>query len=115
MELHGCQVYRIPRRQVAVTEQDFLGSLDGRLVHRKYFVNDSQQNIERRLNGIQPFDRGITMKDFLQHFRVCHQAFSVAHQLFQPTPGIGFMGMRSSHQVHWDVRVDKDHGCMPDP
>jgi len=103
MDLHEGDVYRIARRQAFLPQHDLLSSFNCRLVHRKHFIDDSQQGIERRLNSIRPIDRNITVKYFLQHFRVCHQPLSAAYQFVQPTLGIGLMRMLGSHQIHGDV------------
>ena len=98
-----------------MTQHDHLGSLDCHPIYRKYFIDDSQQSIERRLNRIRPLKRHIAVKYFPQHFRIGHQPLSTVYQFLQPTPGIGFMRMGGAHQIHGNVGVDKDHGCTPDP
>ncbi len=103
MDLHDGEVYRISRRQRFLTQHDLLGSFDCSLIHCKYFIDNSQQSIKRRLNSIRPLDRSITVKNFLQHFRVGRQPLLAAHQFLQPTLGIGFMRMGATHQVHGDV------------
>jgi len=115
LDLHYGEVYCVSRREAFLTQHDPPGSLDCRLIDRKYFIDDSQQSVERRLNRIRPLNRHIAVKYFLQHFRVGHQPFSTVYQFFQPTPGIGFMRMGGAHQIHGNVGVDKDHGCTPDP
>jgi hypothetical protein len=57
----------------------------------------------------------IKVKDFLQHFGAGDKALLAGHQFLQPTPDIGLVGIWSANQIHRNVRVDKDHGCMPDP
>ncbi len=108
-------MYCISRREAFLTKHDRLGSLDCRLIDRKYFIDDSQQSIERRLNRIRALNRHIAVKYLLQHFRIGHQPLSTVYQFLQPTPGIGFMRMGSAYQIHGNVGVDKDHGCTPEP
>ncbi len=115
LDLHDGEVYRVSRREAFLPQYDYLGSLDCRLIHRKYFIDDSQQGIECRLNRIRALNRHIAVKDFLQHFRVGHQPLSTVYQILQPTLGSGFIGMGGAYQIHGNIRVDKDHGCMPDP
>ena len=114
LNLHCGQMYCVSSREAFLTQHDSLGSLDCRLIHRKYFIYDSQQSIERGLNRIGPLNRHIAVKYFLQHFRVGHQPLSRVYQFLQPTLGIGFMRMGSADKVHGNVGVDKDHDGMPD-
>ncbi len=103
MDLHQGEVYCIARRQAFMPQHNLLRSFNCRLIHRKHFIDDSQQGIERRLNSIRPRDRNITVKYLLQHLRVGHQPLSAAYQFIQPTHGIGFMRMLGSHQIHGNV------------
>jgi hypothetical protein len=103
VDLHHGNVDRISRRQPFLTQHDVLGSFHCRLIDPKYFIDNSQQGIKCRLNCIRTLDRNITVKDFLQHFRVGHQALVVAHQFLQPTTGIGLMRMGGTDQVHGNV------------
>jgi hypothetical protein len=115
VELHDRQVYSVSRRQAFATQHDFPGFFDYRSVHWEDFIDDSKQSIERWLNRIRPRDGDITVKDLLQYFGISRQPLSSGHQLFQPSPGIGFMRVSSAHEIHGDVRVDKNHGFTPDP
>ena len=114
LDLHDGEVDCVSRREAFLAQHDRLGSLDRRMVHRKYFINDSQQSIERRLNRIRPLNRHIAMEYFLQRFSVGHQPLSIIYQFLQPTPGIGFVWMGGAHQIHGNVGVDKDLGSTPD-
>ncbi len=97
VDLHHGEVYCISRGQAFLAQDDLLRSFDCRLVHRKYFIDDSQQGMKRRLNSIRPPNRNITVKYLLQHFRVGRQPLSAAHQFIQPTLRIGLVRMGGSH------------------
>lgn len=79
MDLHNSEVDRVSRRQPSMTQDDLLGTVHYRLIDPKYFVDDSQQGIERWLNGIRTLDRNVTVKDFLQHFRIGYQPLAATH------------------------------------
>ncbi len=114
LDLHYGEMDCVARREAFLPQHDPLGSLDHRLIHRKYLVDDPQQSIECRQNRIRPLNRHIAVKYFLQYFRVRHQPLSTVYQFLQPTLGIGFMRMRRTYQIHGNVGVDKDHGCTPE-
>jgi len=107
-------MYCVSRREAFLTQHDPLGSLDNRLIHREYFIDDSQQCIERRLDRIRTMNGRIAVEYFLEHFGVGHQSLSSVHQFLEPAPGIGFVRMGGAHQIHGNVGINKGHGCTPD-
>jgi Na+/serine symporter len=55
------------------------------------------------------------VKDLLQYFSIRNQPLPLAHQPFQQLLSIAFVTMRGSNEIHWNVRINQDHGCTPLP
>src|SRR4030095_4375020 len=102
-------VHRLTGEQWAAPEYYPLGAVDHRRVDRKDLINDSEQSIEGGLYRIAPIDRNISMQDLLHDLGVGYQSAPLADALLQQTLRVRFMRMRSSHEVHGNVRVDQDH------
>ncbi len=101
---------RVPCGQCCTAKDDLPGSFDYRSIHREYLIDNSQQRIKCRLNGIPPRDGNVAVEDFLQRFSVSDEPLTVTHQFLQPAPCIGLVRMGRADQIHGNIRVDKGHG-----
>src|SRR5260370_8139676 len=63
---------------------DLSGALHVALFHREHVVNDIQEYLKRRPDGISPVDGRIAIKDFLQPLRIGDQSLSDRSQPFHP-------------------------------
>ena len=64
-------------------QQNRFGFLRRAQIHGKDFIDNSQQGIEGRLDGVAPIDRGVSMQNFLKHFGIGHEALAVANEPFE--------------------------------
>ena len=78
--LHDGEMERISSRQPFGSEDNLLRTLSVTPFDRKYFVDDAENRVERRLNRIAPMDRNVTMDNFLQHLGVRDKALSSDNQ-----------------------------------
>ena len=109
LAFHDCDVKGIAGRQPAIPEDDRLGAIDSAEIDREHVVDNTEEGIERRLDGIATVDRHVAMQKFLEHFRVCHQSLAIRDGVLEDSLGIDFPSVRAADQVHRDVGVDEDH------
>jgi hypothetical protein len=109
LAFHDCDVKGIARRQPAIPEDDRLGAIDGTEIDGEYLVDNTEEGIERRLDGITAVDRHVPMQDFLEHFRVRHQSLAIGDRVLEDSLGIDFPSVRAADEVHRDVGIDEDH------
>ena len=76
--LHHGQVHRVACGEPLVAKDDLFGALDNGPVDRKDFIHHVQQCVKGRLYSIRTMYGYMTVQDFLQDFRVSHQAFTLA-------------------------------------
>ena len=79
MSLHYSCVERITRRQTSAAQDDLLGTFCSHLIYRQDLIDDAEQRIKRRLNGIAAIDGRISVQYLLEDLRVRHQSLPVAH------------------------------------
>ena len=115
MPFHDGKVESITRRQPPVPQYNLLGALGIGPRNVKHLVDDAEQSVEGRLDGVPAVNGDVPMQNLLQHLGVGHQALAVVHQLFEPSLRIALVGVRRAHQIHGDVGIDQNHGCAPDP
>jgi len=110
---HDGDVDGIACRQVAPFEDDGLGALDRRRIHRDNLVDEAEQDVERRLDGIAAIDGHIVMQDLLKDLGVSDQALALDHAALQQSLHFDLAGMSSADQVHRDIGVHEDQRVSP--
>lgn len=70
MSLYHGGVDGVARRQLFGAHHDSLGAFDDFVIDHEDLIHDSQERVQRWLNGVAPADRDVTVKDLLQHFGV---------------------------------------------
>ena len=98
-----------------MSQDNLLGTLGVNSRHVEYLINDAEQSVERRLDGVPAVDGDIPMQNLLQDLGVGDQALAVIDQLFEQSLCVALVGVRRAHEIHGDVRIDQNHGCAPDP
>ena len=78
MLLHDGKVHGVTSREPAVTQDNFLRTLDHALINNQHLVDDSKQRVERSLDGVAAINRDVSMKNLLQHLSIRHQTLTVA-------------------------------------
>lgn len=81
-----------------------IGKLD-----REDLIGNSQKGVEGGLNGVAPANGDVTVEDLLEHFGIRNEALLFREKPLEYLLGIPFVGMRRSHQVHRNVRIEEDH------
>lgn len=114
MSLHDRNVQRIPGRDVSpVAEEHVRRALDIAAFDREHLIDDAQHGGERRLNGVEPSDRDVSVQNLLQDPGIRHETLGAPDGHAQDTLGCLLVRMDSPYQVHRDVRVDEDHDDSP--
>jgi hypothetical protein len=75
-------------------------------------TNVSQDRVEGWLNSIPAIDRDVTVKYFVQHFRIGYQSLAGSYQLFQRPLSLAFMRMSGADKVHRDVGINENHALL---
>ena len=74
----------------------------------KYVVNNAQDHLKGRPDGLPLVDGGVAMQDLLQHFRIRDQTLARRNQTLQQDLCFRLVRMRCSDEVHRDVGIDED-------
>jgi len=106
---HDSYVDGISRRQIGVADDDIPSTFDNFEVHRQHLVDDLEQYLEARLDGIAAIDRHVTVKDLLQDPGIGNESALLGNGTFEQTASVDLVRMLRAHQVHRDIRVDQDH------
>ena len=109
LAFHDCDVKGIAGRQPAIPEDDRLGAIDSAEIDREHLVDNTEEGIERRLDGIAAVNRHVPMQNFLEHFRVCHQSLAIGDGVLEESLGIPLPSVRAADEIHRDIRIDEDH------
>jgi hypothetical protein len=96
MLFHNGEVYGIAGGKMTVSLHNLLGPLHRCPIVRQHLINDAEQRIECRLDGVGPVDSGIAVQDFLQHLGIRYQPLALAHQFLKQSLGIALMEVRSA-------------------
>jgi len=84
-------------------------------IHGQHLVGNSEQSVERRLDGVPTIDSDVAVQYLLQDLGIRNQALSIADQLFEQSLRVGLVRMRRANEIHWNVRIDQNHGRVPTP
>ena len=115
MLFHDSEVDGIACREARMAEDNLLGTLDGGPRDVKHLIDDAQQSVECRLDGISAVNGDVAMQDLLQYLGVGDEALATIDQLLEQALSVALVGVRRAHQIHGDVRIDQNHGCASDP
>ena len=115
MLFHDGEMESITHRQPPMSQDNLLGTLGGGPRNVKHLIDDAEQSVERRLDGVPAVEGDVPMQDLLQDLGVSDQALAVIDQLFERSLCVALVGVRRAHEIHGDVRINQNHGCAPDP
>ena len=93
----------ITRRQPSMSQDNLLGTLGGGPRNVKHLIDDPEQSVECRLDGVPAVDGDVPMQDLLQDLGVGDEALAVIDQLFEPSLRVALVGVRRAHEIHGDV------------
>jgi hypothetical protein len=71
--LHDRQVNCVAGREVPMAQDDDPRSLDGGAVDGEDFIDEAEERIERRLDGVAAIDGHVAMEDLLQDLGIRDQ------------------------------------------
>src|SRR5437660_8880630 len=71
--LHHCQVYGVAGGKAPMTENNLLGALNDGTIDSQHLIDDAQQGIKRRLNGVATVKGDVAVQNLLQHFGISDQ------------------------------------------
>jgi hypothetical protein len=92
-----------------MSEHDSFRSLEVGQLHGEDLVGDSQERVEGGLDRVTPPDGDVTVEDLLEGLDVGNEAFSFGEASFQYLLRVPLVGVGRPHQVHRDVRIEKNH------
>ena len=107
--LHHGKMQGISSREPARAQYDLFRALGRGQIDRHHLIDDSEQGVECRLNGITAIDGDVAVKYFLQDFRVRDETYALAEQPLEQSLGIALVRMRGPDEIHRDIRVDEYH------
>ncbi len=105
---HHCSMQGIAGRQARNSQDELSSTLDIREPDRNHLVDDTKQDIERRLNRVTSTDRNISVEDLLQHLGAGDQSFRRRNSGLDKVLSIRLVGMSRAHEIHRNVRVDEN-------
>ena len=115
MVFHDGQTHSITRRHMSMTHDNFLCALCCGQINGQHLVGNTEQSVERRLDGVPTIDSDVAVQHLFEDLGIRNQALSIANQLFEQSLRIGLVRMRPANQIHWNVRIDQNHGRVPTP
>jgi hypothetical protein len=83
MLFHDGEMDSITRRQPSISQDNLFGTLRGGPGDVKHLIDDAEQSVERRLDGIPAVDGDVPMQDLLQDLGVGDEALALIDQLFE--------------------------------
>lgn len=115
MFFHYRQVYGITCGHPPTAQDNFLGTLSNSAINRQDLINYPEECVERRLNSIMAADGDIAVQNLLKDLGIGHQSLAIANQSFKQSLRVALVGMRRTHQIHRNVRINQNHGRTPVP
>src|SRR5579859_2184399 len=112
---HDGEMHCVTRRQFSMAEDNLLCPLRSPQINREHLVDNSQDGIESRLDRVATINDYVAMQDLLKDFHIRDETLAFTDQLFQQPLCICFVRMRRADEVHGNIRVHEDHGCIPAP
>jgi hypothetical protein len=92
--LHDGEMDGITRRERPMSEDNLFGTLGSGSRNIKHLVDDPEQSVECRLDGVAPVDGDVAMQDLLQHLGIGDEALAVIDQLFEQSLRVALVGVR---------------------
>src|SRR6267143_45959 len=115
MVFHDGQMHSITRRHFLMPHDNFLCALGCGQINGQHLVGNTEQGVERRLDGVPTIDSDVAVQYLLQDLGIRNQALSIANQLFEQSLRVGLVRMRRANEIHRNVRIDQNHGWVPTP
>lgn len=82
------------------SQKDVFGSAYVLFLNGEHLIDYPEQSMKRRLDGIQPVDRAVAMKDLLKDLGVSHKTFAGSDRFLKGILGIDLVWVWCSHKVH---------------
>ena len=115
MVFHDGEMHGIARRKLPIPQHDLFRTLGDGPIHSQHLVHNAEQSVEGRLDCVAAVNSDVAVQDFLENLGVRNQALSLADHLFEQSPRIALVVMRSANQIHRNIGIDQNHGCAPVP
>jgi hypothetical protein len=80
---HDGKMDGVTRRQPSISQDDLFGTLGGGLRNVKHLIDNLEQSVECRLDGVPAVDGDVPMQDLLQDLSIGDKALAVIDQLFE--------------------------------
>jgi hypothetical protein len=80
---HHGEMDSIARRQLLVSQHNFFGAFHRNPVNGQYQIDNSEQSVEGRLDGLAPPNSCVPVQDLLQNLSIRDEALPLADELFQ--------------------------------
>jgi hypothetical protein len=115
MVVHDGEMHGITCRQLPIPQDHLFRTLCDGPIHSQHLIHDAEQSVERWLDCVAAVNSNVAVQDLLENLGVRNQALALADYLFEQSSRIALVGMRSANQIHGNIRVDQNHGCVPVP
>lgn len=106
---HDRDVDGVTRREGPPAQELVPGMRDRVEIDRQHLIDDRQERIERRLDGVGSSNCPVSMQDLLQDLGVGDEQFTICDEPLEPLLRVDLVGVDRPDQVHRDVRVDEYH------
>lgn len=93
-----------------MAQEDFFRAFGRSSIDGHNLIHDSEQGIERRLNGVTPVDCDVAMQNFLEHLGIRHESLPITDDFFQRSLRVNLVRMGRSDEIHRNVRIHQNHG-----
>ena len=100
---HDRKVNGVPRREVDMSLNDRLGSLDVGDLDGQYLIHHTKYSIEGRLDGVSSLDSNKAVQDLLKHLSVRYKPLAVSDGAFEQALSVTFVRMGRPYEVHRDI------------
>src|ERR1700726_865985 len=115
MVFHDGYMHCIARRQLPIPQDNMFRTLSDGPINGQHLNHDANQSVKPWLDCVAAVDSDVAVQDLLENLGVRNQALALADHLFEQSSRIVLVGMRSANQIHGNIRVDQNHGCVPVP
>jgi len=85
-------------------------AVDGFKIDREHFVNQTEECVESRLDGVAPFQGHVAVQDFLQNLGIRDQTLVIGDTALENLLSVALVRMHGTHEVHGNVGVNENHG-----
>lgn len=108
MVFHHRDVHAVASREQSGILSNLRGTKHISPLDREHLVNNVQQRLKCRPDGLPPIDGCVAVQHLLQDFRVGYKSLPAGNQSSEDELRLTLVRVWGPDKVHRDVRVDED-------